>query len=150
MGLPFPSLEWFQALQDAMNANTEKYRKLGVVDFALAVSVLADASLPEPKVYGVVFDGYWCKDVREISSADEIEAECVLEGDYETWREMLENIKANGHADVYHTLNRLTLPETPMRVRGDDQLGVDKFYRYQGSLQEFFEESARFETDFVG
>jgi hypothetical protein len=74
----------------------------------------------------------------------------ALEGDYDAWREMIENIGAHGGADLSHTLNFLTLPDWPLRIVPLDdaggQLDADRFYRYIESLQEFFNEAARVET----
>jgi hypothetical protein len=46
-------------------------------------------------------------------------------------------------------LNTLTLADWPMQVSAANQLDVDRFYRYQQTLQEFFDEAGRFETDFA-
>ena len=77
----------------------------------------------------------------------------ILEGDYAAWKEMVENIHQNGHADLTHTLNYLTLPDWPLRLvpvdEGEGQLDVDRFYRYNQTLQEFFDEAAALETLFV-
>jgi hypothetical protein len=64
---------------------------------------------------------------------------------------MVENIRRHGHADLTHTLNYLTLPDWPLRLiptADDDQLDVDRFYRYNESLQQFFDEAAGVETRF--
>jgi hypothetical protein len=66
---------------------------------------------------------------------------------------MLENIRRNGHADLTHTLNYLTLPDWPFRLvpvdEGEGQLDVDRFYRYNETLQEFFDETGYVGTRFV-
>ena len=77
----------------------------------------------------------------------------MLEGEYAAWKEMVENIRQHGHADRTHTLNYLTLPDWPLRLapldESQDQLDVDRFYRYNESLQEFFNEAAAVDTEFV-
>jgi hypothetical protein len=71
----------------------------------------------------------------------------VLEASLSTWREMIENIRAHGGTpDLQHTLNYLTLPDVPMVVSGPDQLEVDTFYRYNETLQRFFNAAARVPT----
>ncbi len=60
---------------------------------------------------------------------------------------MLEAIRRNGKADLPHTLNTLTLADVPMRVTAANQLDVDRFYRYQETLQEFFDEAAAMNLD---
>jgi hypothetical protein len=74
----------------------------------------------------------------------------VLEASLETWREMIENIRANVGPDLTHTLNYLTFPDVPMRVTGPDQLEVDTFYRYSESLQRFFNGAAAVPTAYAG
>lgn|SRR5487761_1107061 len=41
-----------------------------------------------------------------------------------------------------HTLNTLTLLDTPLRIDAENQLDADLFYRYQQNLQEFFDGAA--------
>ena len=82
---------------------------------------------------------------------DEIEdydPDWILEGDLDTWREMIENIKANGRADSDHTLNRLSLLQHPFRIYGADQTRVDQFHRQALSFQEFVDASAALDTTF--
>jgi hypothetical protein len=63
------------------------------------------------------------------------------------------NIRRHGGADLDHTLDYLTLPDWPPHLAplddGQGQLDVDRFCRYNQSLQEFFDEAAAVETRFV-
>ena len=144
----FPSVKWFQALCDAANANPERFRRLGTVDLVLVVKI----DYPnQSSFFEIVFSGYHCAGVRELPAVSAAQkGAVVLEGPFEAWREMIVNIKANGQADLAQTLNTLTLYDTPMRVWSENQLDTDLFYRYQQNLQEFFDTSARFETEFAG
>ena len=147
----FPSVDWFDALRQAMRTHHEKYKKLGNVDVTLVPTI----TFPDGHVerYALVFDTYECIAVRRIDSTAEITGpRVIIEGDYASWREMVENIREYGGADLQHTLNYLTLPDWPLRVSSDteqDQLDVDRFYRYQESLQEFFNEAAAVPTEFT-
>ena len=58
------------------------------------------------------------------------------------------DIRANQGPDLEHTLNYLTLPDDPMRVTGPDQLEVDAFYRYNGSIQRFFNGATQIPTEY--
>ena len=49
-------------------------------------------------------------------------------------------------ADLEHTLNYLTLPDVPLRVSGPDQLEIDAFYRYNETIQRFFNGAAGIAT----
>ena len=75
-------------------------------------------------------------------------ADFVLTGKSDAWQEMIENIRSNGEADLGHTLNALTLPGVPLKIEAEDQLQEDLFYRYNQTLQEFFNGAAEIETEF--
>ena len=147
----FPSIDWFEALRQSMLAHHEKYQKLGSVDVTLVPTITFPVGRVER--YALVFEAHDSVAVRQIASAEDLVGpRVVIEGDYGVWREMVENIRAYGGADLQHTLNYLTLPDWPLRVTsssGPDLLGVDRFYRYQESLQEFFNEAAAVATEFA-
>jgi hypothetical protein len=149
----FPSVAWFQGLADAMAAQPEKYRKLGPLDLTLVVQITHRTG--DDECYALEFDGTRCVVVTRLGSAAEVRGRhpVILEGDYEAWKEMVESIRAHGGADLTHTLNYLTLPDWPLRLiavdEAEGQLDVDRFYRYQESLQAFFDEAAAVETRFA-
>ena len=148
----FPSIAWFQRLADAMAAQPEKYRKLGPLDLTLIVRVVYPGGSDQR--YALEFDGTRCVAITQLRGlAVRGRHPVVLEGDYAAWKEMIESIRAHGRADLTHTLNYLTLPEWPLRLVAADeaegQLDVDRFYRYQESLQAFFDEAAGVETRFA-
>jgi hypothetical protein len=149
----FPSRGWFQALADRMAATPEKYRKLGAMDFTLVPRVVFPDGHAE--VYSLAFEGYRCVAVERLESVGDVHGRhpVVLEGEYGPWKEMVENIRHEGRADLHHTLNYLTLPDWPLRLvavnDGEGQLDVDRFYRYIETLQEFFDEAARIDTRFL-
>lgn len=148
----FPSVGWFRALADRMAAAPEKYRKLGALDVTLVPRITFPDGHAE--LFSLAFEGNRCRMVERVEHPDTIAGRhpVILEGEYAAWREMIENIRRHGHADLQHTLNYLTLPDWPLRlvaVGEDDQLDVDRFYRYNETLQEFFDEAARVETRFI-
>jgi hypothetical protein len=149
--LPFPSEAWFRQLQDAMDANLERYRRLGTMEITLYVKINFDESRSE--IYKLVFDSYRCTEVKQVA-APELGAgrhAAVIEGDYDTWKEMASDIQAKGGASLSQTLNALTLPDVPLCVwsEGDEaQLDVDRFFRYNESLQQFFDAAGGFVTEF--
>lgn len=133
----FPSKEFFEQLRARANANPDLFRRLGTVDMTLVVKIDYDDS---SDCFEIVFSGYRCTGVRHLASvADASKGAIILSGPYSGWREMIENIVANGHADLGHTLNTLTLLDTPLRIDAENQLDADLFYRYQQNLQEFFD-----------
>ena len=139
----FPSLQWFQSLRALMNESEEKYRALGYADSKGVFKVGGLA-------YSLVFEVHRCSSVRELE-AGEIERfnpDWIIEGDLDGWREMIENIKANGRADSEHTLKGLSLLEQPFRLYGADQGRVARFHRQAPSFQEFLDASAVLDTTF--
>jgi hypothetical protein len=141
----FPSAQWFQRLADSMSRKPEKYRRLGVIDLTLIAKI--DFPDGHSERFGLAFEGYRCAQVCALPDGAAIPGKhpVVLEGEIEAWKEMVENIQAHGAADLTHTLNYLTLPDWPLRLvpaSAEDQLDVDRFYRYIETLQEFFNEAA--------
>jgi hypothetical protein len=143
----FPSVEFFEALRAQINANPDRFRRLGTVDMTLIAKIDYDASHTER--YQIVFSGYRCVGVCHLTDSDPIPGDAVvLSGPYSAWREMIENIIFNGQADLQHTLNTLTLFDEPLKVAAANQLDTDLFYRYQQNLQEFFDGAARVPVNF--
>ncbi|MGH7823386.1 MAG: hypothetical protein ACREQ9_26800 [Candidatus Binatia bacterium] len=142
----FPSVEWFDSLRRRAAQDPDRYRRLGTVDIVLVAKIDRGSG---SELFELTFSGYGCTNVRRIPQlAAASPGAVVLEGTYETWREMIESIARSGKADLAHTLNTLTLADFPLRVSAENQLDVDRFYRYQETLQEFFDEAAGFATDF--
>lgn len=140
--LTFPSLEWFQALQELVN-NDEEFRRLGNVDTVMGVKV-------GEMVYVITFEAFECTQVREGTEYDLIDADFFLEMTVDQWRDLVTNTMENNGADLSHTLNTLDLT-----IEGGisdnatgDQLRADVFFRVNQSIQHFFDSSARLNTVF--
>ena len=59
---------------------------------------------------------------------------------------MFDDIVANGTASGRQTINSLALlgtGSTDIRLRGDDPMGVDKFSRFNQTLQEYLDGASR-------
>ena len=150
MEAEFPAAAWFAALQQRMNEQRAKYQNYGFVSSRGVFRVTGDAELRQDRNFALVFDGYECVELRELGN-DEIQAfdpDWIFEGSYGSWKEMIENIAANGAADSEHSLNRLCLLNHPFRLHGRDQTRVDLFFREQFSFQEFIDEAAAIRTRF--
>lgn len=140
----FPSTTWFLALAGRMEQDEAAFRDLGSIECTMVVRIDAPAG---PELYEVAFEGFNVQSVRRLACLEDAAPDhFVLEASLDTWREMIDNIRANGGPDLTHTLNYLTFPDTPMRVTGPDQLEVDAFYRYNQSLQRFFNGAAAVST----
>ena len=140
--LVFPSVEWFQALQQLVNVDPE-FRRLGSIDAAMGVKVGS-------RVFVVIFEAFECTEVRDGSEADLDDLDFYLELSEADWRELVENTKANGGADRRHTLNTLDLTANDGLAQNatGDQLRRDIFFRVNESLQYFFDQAAKLETVF--
>lgn len=138
MAVPFPSVEFFQALQQAMRTEHERFSRLGFFDTTFGVRVL-DGS--RPAEYVLAFEVFDC--VRVAEGLAGVEPDFVVEGPLAAWRDMLDNIHALGAADTAHSLNTLTHFGEALQVQYDDPDGHDKMYRFAESIQEFLDLSAR-------
>jgi len=137
--IPFPSLRWFEALAEVAALEAEHYRRLGVAEIRLGVSV-GDMG------FRIVFEDFG---VAEVSSWDgRPPVDCVISASESDWRELVEHVREHSGADADHTLNSLVLSGRRFRLTGDEQLGVDRFYRFNATLQSFFDKAARVPTRF--
>ena len=138
--ISFPSVAWFELLVERMVEEGERYRDLGACDCCMVVEV----EQPDGNcLVEIQFAGYEVRSVRELDSIDDASSEhFVVKAPLQVWEEMIRNIESRGEPDLEHTLNYLTFPDDPMFVDGPDQLMVDAFYRYNQSLQLFFNGAA--------
>ncbi len=142
----FPSVEWFERLGDHMVDQSDQYRHLGACDCCMVVKVVRT---DESRLIEVQFKDYLVESVRELQKiADARPEHFVVEAPLNVWREMIDNIRSRGEPDLEHTLNYLSFPDDPMVVDGPDQLMVDAFFRYNQSLQLFFNGAAALVTDY--
>jgi len=147
--VPFPSRAWFQQLADLMNANRARQEQLGYVDCVAQFTVLDGGAHGGPVAYRVTFEEFSAIAVEEEATRELGNAEFALEGSCATWREMIENIAANGgRPDLDHSLNRLSHMGTPMKLVAEDPVRADCYFRFNQSLQEFVNASAQFTTLF--
>lgn len=137
----FPSVEWFRAVADLVNQDPA-YRKLGTCDAKMGVQV-------GERLFEIDFEAYEVVDVKELDPGQPHDLDFTLVLPYEGWKEMIENIRQNGRADLSHTLNSIDLAAPEEFARSDDYYRRDLFYRYNQSLQHFFDTSAKIETQFV-
>lgn len=138
----FPSLEWFNAIKEILN-DDPGYRHIGTCDSVVGLKV------PElEKYYVITFEAFEVADVKETSEAEAEEVDFWLEMPYEKWKEMIQNIKENGKADLHHTLNTIDLEMPDDLARSHDGYRRDAFYRFNQSYQYFFDVSEQINTEF--
>ncbi len=137
----FPTVDWFEALRDQV-LDDPHWHDFGMMDCAMGVNV-------GERTIKVVFDGYEIPEIADISdNPNDADLDFTLVMAPERWREMLENIQTNGHADLHHTLNTIDLESPEELAKGEDYTRRDLFYRFNQTLQDFFDASARIETTF--
>ncbi len=141
MSLVFPSLAFFEGLKRLMHEEEERFRRLGFMDTTFGVAIAG----PEGKEWRFVlaFEVFECQGVWEVRDFSETSVDFILEGELSTWQEMLSNIREHGQADVSHSLNTLTHFGEKLRVLYEDPDDRDKFFRFQESIQEFFDLAAK-------
>lgn len=137
----FPSAEWFQVVRDVATKD-DGLRKLGTCDAVMGVKV-GDQAIE------LTFEAFDLVNIREIQPAELANIDFYLDAPIETWREMLDNIKEHGKADLKHTLNTIDFLEPEGFAKSNDQSRKDLFYRYLQTFQRFFDASAQVETDFA-
>ncbi|MDZ4278141.1 MAG: hypothetical protein U1B78_03270 [Dehalococcoidia bacterium] len=137
----FPSVEWFDSVRTLVNGD-EAYRRLGTVDTRVGVKV-------GDQLFELTFEAFECIGSHEIGENDLRDVDFWLEQSPDQWKEMLENIKQHGSADLQHTLNTLDLTMEDGFARSYDGYRRDAFYRFNQSLQHFFDSSAQIDTKFA-
>ena len=141
----FPSVPWFDAVRGVFNAD-ESYRSAGGgrCDCVAGLQI-GDA------VFVLTFEGLECAEAAQAESAALDAVDFYLDMPAEQWREMIANIAEHGAADLHHTLNTLdlALDDGLAKSRHGDQYREDLFFRYNQTLQFFFDASARVKTRFA-
>jgi hypothetical protein len=142
----FPSLSFFQTLQTLMRQDEARFRRLGFIDTTFGIHVVS----PEGQEwrYRLAFEVFDCREVTEVPSFDLTAIDFVLKGDLSAWVEMLKNIRQHGGADVTHSLNTLTHFGERLQMLYDDPDNRDKFFRFQESIQEFFDQASVLDLEF--
>ena len=136
----FPSVEWFNAIKDLVN-NDPAFRQLGTFDSVCGVKV-------GNKIYELTFEAFECTNVREATENDLRDMDFWLEQPWDKWQDMIENIKSHGAADLTHTLNTIDLSMPEGLARSHDGYRRDAFYRFNQSIQDFFNAAAKIDTQF--
>ena len=139
----FPSVEWFESIARMVN-DDEGYKRIGTADAEVGVKV------PDlEKYYKLTFEAFEVAEIRETDETTAENTDFWLEMPYARWKDMIQNIKDNGKADLHHTLNTIDLEDPEGLARSHDGYRRDLFYRFNQTFQYFFDASARIETTFV-
>jgi hypothetical protein len=145
MSVSFPSFAFFQALQNAMQQEAARFRRLGFIDTTFGIHITTPNG--QNWRYLLAFEVFECREVTEVQDLDLTALDFVITGDLAAWTEMLQNIRQHRGADVTHSLNTLTHFGERMTIAYDDPDNRDKFFRFQESIQEFFNLAYQLELD---
>jgi hypothetical protein len=137
MAVKFPSVDFFQQLATAMNADRPTFEKLGFCDVVMGVKVTGSAS----HLYALTFEVFECSEVRELASEKDAELDFTLEAPEALWREMIESIQKHEKTVPEYTLNSLSHVGDRMQVVYDDPEGHDKLYRFIATLQAYIDQA---------
>lgn len=133
------TIEFFDTLAQRMNERPEVFEVLG--DFELDVILVMQRDSDAFRVR-LTFEGIECAGVAGCDAGDEGTADCWLDGPLEAWQAMFANIAEHGRATGLQTINSLTLLGEQIALHGADPMGVDRFHRFNQSVQEFFDGAA--------
>ncbi len=138
-------MRWFDAVRDVFN-NDDSYRGAGGGYCNCAAGIkIGDA------IFVLTFEGQECARAVAADDAALDDVDFYLDMSAADWHEMVANIRDNGHADLHHTLNTLDLDREDGLATSHhgDQYREDLFFRYNQTLQFFFDASARVKTEFA-
>lgn len=129
------TLDLFTALAAEMNAHPDQFRPLGEADMD-AIIVMTDEH-SSPFAVRLAFEGIRCEHVVE--AEPDAPCEYRLAGPLNAWQAMFDDIVAHGRATGLQTINSLALLGDDIGLGGTDPMGLDKFSRFNQTLQEFFD-----------
>ena len=136
---------FFEALATEMNAHPERFTVLGDCDMVAALAMRQDDG--SAFVVQIVFEELRCENVSVTDLDGALLADYWLDGPMAAWQTMFDDIVTHGAATGRLTINSLTLLGDDIRLRGNDPMGVDKFSRFNQTLQEYFDGAARTHTN---
>ncbi|MCC6387630.1 MAG: hypothetical protein IT302_09620 [Dehalococcoidia bacterium] len=136
----FPSVEWFNKAGELLN-KSDSFKRLGTCDTQMGVAV-------GDRYFEVDFEAFEVTGAKVIDAARADDLDFTLSQDYDAWKAMLEDIKRNGRATHEYTLNSLDLRSDAEFAKGKDYNRRDAFYRFNQTIQEFFDMSSKMDTTF--
>ena len=137
----FPSIEWFEAVRESANGDSQ-FTSQGTVNCVMGAKV-GDAA------FAITFEGFDCAGVQDIPVSELRDLDFYIELSPAEWHDLLDNIAANNGSDSAHTLNTLDLTMPSGCVKSGNELRRAAFFQYHLSLQAFFDASARVPTTFA-
>jgi hypothetical protein len=129
------TVEFFHRLGAEMNEHPERFQSLGEAYMDAVIAMHRSAG--DAFAVRIVFDGIRCEHVVECDA--DSPSDFTLAGPMAKWEAMFQDIVANGRATGMQTINSLALMGDDIRCLGQDPMGLDKFSRFNQTLQEYFD-----------
>lgn len=138
----YPSTEWLERVAQ-LAMHDDAYRRFGRVDALVGLKV-------GDRAFRLTFDVFEIRDIHEIGDDELRDLDFYLDMEPQRWQAMLGSILEHGRAEREFTLNSLDLmlADGLHHNAGGDGYRADKFFRFNESLQRFFDLSAQVETTF--
>jgi hypothetical protein len=137
---PIDSIGFFDRLAREMNEHPERFEPLGDVD--LDLGIVMEERVGDPFRVRLLLEGIACSGVSGMGDGDEETTDCWLVGPLSAWEAMFGDIAAHGRATGKHTINSLALMADEIRLFSDDAMGLDKFSRFNQTIQEYLDGAA--------
>ncbi len=142
----FPSVQWFDALNEIVSRDVARARRNGQADAVVGFKV-------GPDVFKVTFDAFTVGAAERIDDAGLANVEFWLEEDPAVWKDMISYIREHGRAEGMHTLNSIDLAKEGGFARAGDTYHdgdpLDAFHRFAQTFQDYFDASAQLDTKFA-
>lgn len=132
------TIQFFEALAAEMNAHPERYQILGDADMVGTVVMQRPGGDFRARI---AFAELECAGVDEVETGEPTDWSLV--GSLGAWQVMFDDVLTNGRATGLQTINSLALMGDRIALVGDDPMGLDKFSRFNQTLQEFLDGAAR-------
>ena len=138
MNPAFPDPRWFDALGRLMEAEGDRFLRLGFAEVRFCIRVLDGGSALPEAVTGIEIEGYRISRALPVEDITQFDPDFTIAGPRAVWQRLLAEIARDGHPEFRRTLNSLVLIGDELWLESSDQLREDKFYRYNQTLQELF------------
>ena len=147
----FPSAAWFGEVARVFNDDEAYQGAGGGICNCSAGVVVEDGAGSPADVFVLTFEGKRCLGGEQANAAALPKLDFYMHMPLDDWQAMLRDIRANGRATTDHTLNSLDLAREDGLATSahGDQYREDLFFRYNQTLQFFFDASARVKTSFA-
>jgi len=132
----------YRDLAYLMNAHPDRYRPLGDADMTVVFTIVGADRTTNIQL---VFEALSCVGIDAVPDGEAGLADFALVGPESAWQAMFGDIVANGTATGPWTINSLALRGDRITLTGNDPMGLDKFSRFNQTLQEFLDGAGRLE-----